>query len=40
MPEMNLKQPGITYSACGFSLKIKKEQKNQRNRRFKIYLSK
>ena len=27
MPEMHLKQPGFTYSACGL-LKTKKEYKN------------
>ena len=25
MPEMHLKQPGFTYSACGLFTKIKKE---------------
>ena len=28
MPEMHLKQPGFTYSACGPFTKIKKEFKN------------
>ena len=29
MPEMHLRQPGFTYSACGiFKKKIKKESKN------------
>ena len=28
MPEMHLKQPGFTYSACGPFTKIKKEQKS------------
>ena len=28
MPEMHLKQPGFTYSACGPFTKIKKEDKN------------
>ena len=28
MPEMHLKQPGFTYTACGHLLKIKKEFKN------------
>ena len=28
MPEIHLKQPGFTYSACGHLLKIKKEFKN------------
>ena len=27
MPEMHLKQPGFTYSACGHLPKIKKELK-------------
>ena len=38
MPEMHLNQPGFTYSACGTF--TKKESKNLRNMRFKIYLSK
>ena len=28
MPEMHLRQPGFTYSACGPFTKIKKEFKN------------
>ena len=28
MPEMHLKQPGFTYSACGPFIKTKKELKN------------
>ena len=28
MPEMHLRQPGITYSACGTLTKCKKEYKN------------
>ena len=28
MPEMHLKQPGFTYSACGLFTKIKNELKN------------
>ena len=28
MPEMHLKQPGFTYSACGPFTKTKKEYKN------------
>ena len=35
MPEMNLRQPGLTYSACGSFTKNK-----ERNRRFTMYLSK
>ena len=38
MPEMHLKQPGFTCSAC--LLKTKKEFKIQRNRRYKLYLQK
>ena len=41
MPKMHLKQPGNTYSACGpFTKNKDRMKKNQRNRRFKIYLSK
>ena len=32
MPEIHLKQPGFNYSACGHSLKIKKEFKNLKKR--------
>ena len=43
-PENHLRQPGFTYSACGPFTKTKKKQRKnkkiQRNRRFKIYLSK
>ena len=40
MPEMHLKQPRFTFSACGwFTKKIKKEFKNL-NRRYKLYLQK
>ena len=28
MPEMHLRQPGFTYSACGRFTKTKKEYKN------------
>ena len=28
MPEMHLKRPGFTYSACGHLLKTKKKFKN------------
>ena len=28
MPEMHLRQPGFTYSACGLITKIKKEYKD------------
>ena len=41
LPEMHLRQPGFTYSACGPFKKAKKESKNlKKNRRFQIYLSK
>ena len=36
MPEMHLKQPGFTYSACGPFTKKKKEYKSLK----KIYLHK
>ena len=40
MPEMHLKQPRFTFSACGwFTKKINKEFKNL-NRRYKLYLQK
>ena len=38
MPEMHLKQPGFTYSACGPFTKNKDLQ--NLNSRFTIYLSK
>ena len=38
MPEMHLKQPGFTYSACGPFTKNTKNTKVQTNWRFKIYL--
>ena len=38
MPEMHLRQPGFTYSACVPFTKIKERIK--KTRRFKIYLSK
>ena len=44
MPEMHLKQPRFTFSACGHLLKVQKELKNwkkeQKNRRYKAYLQK
>ena len=42
MPEMHLRQPGITYSTCRpfAKNKEKKYSEIQRNRRFAIYLSK
>ena len=40
IPEMHLKQPGFTYSACGLFIKKRKSSKIQRNRRYKLYLRK
>ena len=40
MPEMHLRQPGFTYSACCPFKKTKKEYKTLKNWRFTIYLSK
>ena len=41
MAQMNLKQPGFTYSACGSFTKNKERiKKLKKNRRFKIHLSK
>ena len=41
MPEMHLKQPGFTYSACGLFTKNKERiQKLKKNRRYKLYLQK
>ena len=41
IPEMHLRQPGFTYSACDKFTKIKERMKKQKKtRRFKIYLSK
>ena len=43
MPEIPLKQPGFTYSACGPFTKnkeFKKFFKKTKNRRYKIYLQK
>ena len=39
MPEMQLRPPAFTYSACGTFTK-QKERIQKRKRRFKIYLSK
>ena len=39
MPEMDLRQPGFTYSACEPFAK-NKERKLKKNRRYKIYLQK
>ena len=41
MPEMRFRQPGFTHSACGtFTKNKEKIKKTEKNRRFKIYLSK
>ena len=41
MPEMHLRHPGFTYSACGPFTKNKERIKNlKKNKRFKLYLSK
>ena len=40
MPEIYLRQPGLTYSACGpFTKNKERIQKLKKNRRFQIYLS-
>ena len=39
MPEMHLRQPGFTYSACGPFTKTKERIcKTYANRRYKLYL--
>ena len=40
LPEMHLKQPGFTYSACGPFTKTKKELKNLCRLKYRIYLQK
>ena len=41
LPEMHLKQPGFTYSACGpFTKNKERIQKFKQNRRCKLYLQK
>ena len=41
MTKMHLKQPELTYSACGpFTKNKKRIRKFKRNRRYKIYLRK
>ena len=40
MPEMHLKQPGFTYSACGLFLKIKKEFKNLKKQEIQAIFTK
>ena len=39
MPEMHLKQPGFTYSACGpFNKKKRKNRKVYANWKYRFYL--
>ena len=38
MPEMHLKQPGFTYSACGSFTKNKERIQKYANRKNKLYL--
>ena len=39
MPEMHLKQPGFTYSACGPFTKYKEKiEKLKKNRKYRFYL--
>ena len=41
MPEMRLKQPGLTYSACEpFTKNKERIQKFKKNRRYKLHLQK
>ena len=40
MPEMHLKQPGFTYSACGPFTKNKKKIKNLKKRRIRVIFTK
>ena len=40
MPELHLRQPGFTYSACGPFTKNKEKTKTKKTRGFKIYLMK
>ena len=40
MPEMHLKQPGFTYSACGPFTKNKKKIKNLKKRRIRVIFKK
>ena len=40
MPEMHLRQPGFTYSACGHLLKIKKEFKNLKKHEIQVIFTK
>ena len=39
MPEMHLKQPGFTYSACGPLTKNKQRiEKLKKNRRYRLFI--
>ena len=38
MPEINLKQPGFSYSACEPFTKNKERIKKKKKKRYKIYL--
>ena len=40
MPEMHLKLPGFTYSACGSFTKAKKEFKNLKKQEIRIIFTK
>ena len=40
MPEIHLRQPGFTYSACGPLLKIKKEFKNLKKQEIQAIFTK
>ena len=40
MPEMHLKQPGFTYSACGPFTKTKKELKNLKKQEIQTIFTK
>ena len=40
MPEMHLKHPGFTYSACGPFLKTKKEFKNLKKQEIRAIFTK
>ena len=41
MPDLHLKQPGFTYSACGpFTKKQRKNRKIYADRKYRLYLQK
>ena len=41
MPEIHLRQPGLTYNACGpFTKNKERTKKKKKSRRFKLHLSK